>query len=49
MRHLFSTCLLNDGYHWLRIATGGEILERSACGFVSLADALRDFYDRFGH
>ncbi len=47
MRHLYSTCLLADGFHWLRIAVGGEILERSQCGFETVADALRDFLDRF--
>lgn len=46
--HLYSTCLLNDGYHWLRVAANGEILEQSQCGFMSLAEAIRDFLDRFG-
>lgn len=48
MRHLFSTCLLSDGHYWLRIAASGKILECSACGFSSLADAIKDFRDRFG-
>lgn len=46
--HLYSTCLLADGHYWLRNAVTGEILERSACGFNYLADALKDFWDRFG-
>jgi hypothetical protein len=39
---LYSLCWLDDLVHWLIIEPGGQIVERSLCGFATEEEAVAD-------
>ena len=39
---LYSTCRLEDCYHWLLLRPNGHIVAASTDGFLSMEEALRN-------
>lgn len=42
MTRLYTLCRLNDGFHWVLVASNGEILFVSESGFSTEDEALMD-------